>query len=86
MNAAKIKLSGIASIAGQLSTGNYGHRVEISDRAPTEEDVNFYLGTLWIANEKDVWMLVNTENGKATWYRIVTPDFSDVYTVVGNIM
>lgn len=86
MNAAKIKLSGIAGIAGRLSTGNYGHRVEISDRAPTEEDVNFYLGTLWIANESDVWLLVSTENGKATWYRIVTPDFSNVYEVVSNIM
>ena len=86
MNAAKIELSSIAGITGFLGTGNYSHRVVKSDRAPTEADYNLYLGTLWIANEADVWMLVSVNEKSATWYRIVTPEFSDVYEVVGNIM
>ena len=86
MNAAKIELNGIADIKGFLGTGNYSHRVVISKIAPTENDFDFYLGTIWIANNTDIWMLVGAENQKAIWYRIVTPEFSDVYEVVGNIL
>lgn len=86
MNAAKIELNGIADIKGFLGTGNYSHRVVTSKIAPTENDFDFYLGTIWIANNTDIWMLVGAENQKAIWYRIVTPEFSDVYEVVGNIL
>lgn len=85
MNAAKIELNGIADIKGFLGTGNYQHRVVVTNRAPAPSDCNFYLGTLWIANNTDIWMLANVENQNADWYRIVTPEFSDVYEVVGNI-
>lgn len=85
MNAAKIELSGIADIKGFLGTGNYSHRVVTAERAPTESDYDFYLGTIWIANNIDIWMLVGVESQKATWYRIVTPEFSDVYEVVAKI-
>lgn len=86
MNAAKIELNGIADIKGFLGTGNYSHRVVTAERSPTSSDYDFYLGTLWIANKLDVWILIKVENQIATWYRIVTPEFSDIYEVVANIM
>lgn len=86
MNAVKIELSGIADIKGLLGTGNYSHRVVTAERSPTSSDYDFYLGTLWIANKLDVWILIKVESQIATWYRIVTPEFSDVYEVVANIM
>lgn len=80
-----IKLSNVASLRGGLSGGNYGHRVEIAERDPSQDDYNFYLGTLWICGD-NIWMLVKVQESKATWYKIVTPEFTDVYEVVGNIL
>lgn len=85
MDAVKIKLSEIADLKGGLSTGNYGHRVNLSEKAPTEDDINYYLGTIWIENKENVWVLVKIDNAKAVWYKIVTPEFTEVSEVVANI-
>lgn len=85
MDAVKIKLSELVDLKGGISEGNYGHRVHLADRAPTSADVNFYLGTIWIENEENVWVLVKTADGAAVWYKIVTPEFTSVVEVINNI-